>query len=157
MEGETILEWDSKEHHFDKKSADWYWILGIVCIGIAILAFYFDNIFFGILIIVAGFTIGILSYKETKIVKIKITTKGVIFGRELHPYINYRSFWIEDEHLHGQRILLRSIKPLMPLTVVPINELADLNEVRETLLDFLEEEPLQESILHRLFDQILAR
>ena len=106
---ETILEWHSPEHHFDKKSKDWYWILGVFALGASILAFYFDNFLFGVFILIASLTIGILSYKETKITPVKITYKGIIFGKQLYPWLSYRSFWIEDEHTHGFRILMHPL------------------------------------------------
>jgi hypothetical protein len=157
MEGETILEWQSPEHHFDKKANDWYWILGAIVLGASVLAFWFGNFLFGIFIIIAGGTIGMLSYKETKIVPIKITTKGIVFDRFLYPWMSYRSFWIEDEHTHGARILMHPVSSYLPLTVVPVNEEVDLNDVRDILLEFLEEEFLAESIVHKYFDKLLAR
>lgn len=154
---ETILEWNSPEHHFDKKSNDWYWILGIVILGASVLAFYFDNFLFGVFILIAGITIGMLSYKETKVVRIRVVPKGIIFGRELYPWSSFESFWIEDEHVHGYRILLRPVNSYLPLTIIPINEEVDLNDVRDILLEFLEEEFLQESLVHKWFDKLLAR
>jgi len=154
---ETILEWHSPEHHFDRKTNDWYWILGIIVLGSAVLAFYFGNFLFGIFIIIAGLTIGMLSYRETKIVPIKITTRGIIFGKFLYPWMSYQSFWIEDEHVHGYRILMRPVSSYLPLTVVPVDEEVDLNDVRDVLLEFLEEEFLEESLVHKWFDKILAR
>lgn len=157
MENQTILEWQSPEHHFDKKANDWYWILGVICLGASVLAFWFGNFLFGIFIIIAGATIGMLSYKETKIVPIKINVKGIIFGKYLYPWMSYRSFWIEDEHTHGARILMHPVSSYLPLTVIPINEEIDLNDVRDILLEFLEEEFVAESLVHKWFDKLLAR
>ncbi len=152
-----FLEWHSPEHRFDKKSADWYWILGIVSVGIAILAFYFGNLLFGIFIIIAALTVGMLSYKETKVVPIRLTSKGIAFDKHFYPWGSYQSFWIEDDHVHGARILLSPRSTFLPLASVPINEEVDLEDIQETLLLFLEEEPLQESIIHRWFDKLLAK
>jgi len=157
MKNGIILEWHSPEHHFDKKTNDWYWIFGMICLGASILAFYFGNFLFGVFIIIAGLTIGMLSYRETKIVPIKMSTKGIIFGKYLYPWISYRSFWIEDEHTHGTRILMHPTNSFLPLVIIPVNEEVDLNDVRETLLEFLEEEFLAESIVHKWFDKLLAR
>jgi hypothetical protein len=154
---ETILEWHSPEHHFDRKTNDWYWILGVICLGASVLAFYFNNFLFGVFIIIAGATIGMLSYRETKIVPIKISTKGVVFGKYLYPWMSYRSFWIEDEHVHGYRILMRPVNSYLPLTVIPVNEEVNLNDVREVLLEFLAEEFIEESLIHKWFDKLLAR
>ncbi len=154
---ETILEWHSPEHHFDKKSNDWYWILGIITIAASVLAFYFDNFLFGIFIIIAGFTIGLLSYKETRDLNIKIVPKGIIVGRQMYPWLSQRSFWIEDDHIHGDRILIHPLGSLSPLVIIPVSDEIDLNDLREILLEFLEEEYLQESIIHKWFDKLLAR
>lgn len=157
MENETILEWHSPEHRFDKKANDWYWILGIICVAASILSFYFKNFLFGVFVIIAGLTIGMLSYKETKVVWIKITIKGIIFGRHLYPWASYRSFWIEDEHIHGARILFHPTRSYLPLIIIPVNEEVDLNDVQDVLLEFLDQEFLQESIVHKWFDKLLAK
>lgn len=154
---ETILEWISPEHHFDRKNNDWYWILGIITVAASVLAFYFHDFLFGIFILIAGATIGMLSYKETKIVSVRITYKGVVVGKNLYPWMSFRSFWIEDEHVNGARILMRPVNSYMPLTIIPINEDVDLNDVRDIFLEFLEEEFLRESIIHKWFDQLLAK
>ena len=125
--------------------------------GASVLAFYFGNFLFGIFIIIAGVTVGMLSYKETKVVTTKIVPKGIVFGRQLYPWTSYRSFWIEDEHVHGARILMHPVSSLLPLTIIPINEEINLNDVRDVLLEFLDEEFLKESIIHKWFDTILAR
>lgn len=154
---ENFLEWSSPEHHFDKKQNDWYWILGIITLGAAVLAFWFGNFLFGIFIIIAGATIGMLSFKETKEMSVKISNKGIVLGKQFYPWLSLRSFWIEDEHIHGARILLRLSNSFMPIITISVNEEVDLNDVRDTLLDFLPEEFIQESLLHKWFDHLLAR
>lgn len=151
---ETIAEWQSPEHHFDRRSNDWYWILGIVSLGIAVLAFFFDNFLFGVFIILAAFTVGFLSWRETKDVNVKITSKGIVFHKHLYPFRSQRSFWIDDEHNRGARILLQPQNSFLPLITIPVADEIDLNELREFLLQFLEEEYLEESFMHRLFDKI---
>ncbi|MBN2093990.1 MAG: hypothetical protein JW740_01285 [Candidatus Zambryskibacteria bacterium] len=157
MKDEIILGWQSPEHHFDKKSKDWYWILALVCAAISFLAFYFGNFLFGVFVIIAGFTLGIFSYKETRVTEVRISPRGITFGRYLHPWLSYKSFWIEDEHIHGARILLNPTNNFLPLVIIPINENVDLNDVRDILLEFLEEEPISESIVHKWFDKLLAK
>lgn len=157
MKDETFLEWHSPEHHFDRKRNDWYWILGIIVLAAAVLAFYFGNFLFGVFILIAGVTLGMVSYKETRVIPVKMTLKGIVSGRYLHPWASYRSFWIEDEHIHGARILMRPVNSFLPLTIIPINEEVDLNDVQDILLEFLDEEFLRESAIHRLFDKLLTK
>ena len=111
----------------------------------------------GIFIIIAGLTIGMLSYRDTKVVSVKMSYRGIIFDKYLYPWISYRSFWIEDKHAHGARILLHPVSSYLPLVIIPVNEEVDLNDVRDVLLEFLEEEFLQESLVHKWFDKLLAR
>ncbi|NLE07262.1 MAG: hypothetical protein GX627_01455 [Parcubacteria group bacterium] len=157
MKHEAILEWDSPQHYFNRKTNDWYWILGVIVVGASVLAFYFGNFLFGVFIIIAGLTIGMLSYRETKKVSVKITPKGIIFGRSLYPWISYKSFWIEDEHINGPRILLYPAGFIQTMVTIPINDEVDLNDVRDVLLEFLEEEFLTESIFHKWFDKIISK
>lgn len=154
---QTLIEWQTLEHRFDRKSKDWYWILGIISAGAATLAFYFDNFLFGIFIIIASLTVGLLSWKETKSVQIKITDKGILFGSFLYPWNSYHSFWIETEHINGSRILLNPTNSFLPLVVIPMDEKSNPVEIREIMLDFLEEEFLSESFIHKWFDKILSR
>lgn len=155
---ETIISWQSPEHHFDKKPIDWYWKFGILALGATILAFYFDNVLFGIFIIIASLIIGYLSYKDTRVVPIKITTKGILFGNKLYDFRDFRSFWIDDTHIHGARILLHPLSMYMPFTTIHINEdEVDLNDIQEILSQFLEEEYLKETIVHKWLDKILAQ
>ncbi len=154
---ESIIEWQSPEHHFDRKTLDWYWGLGIIAIACATLAFYFGNFLFGIFIIIAALTIGFLSYKETRSANVAITYKGIVFGRRLYPYQNFRSFWIEEDHIHGPRILLHPESSYLPLVSIHVNPEINLYDLQEVLLEFMDEEYLQESILHKWFDKLLAR
>ncbi len=153
---EFFLEWQSPEHHFDRKSADWYWILGVIVLAVAVLAFNFGNTLFGIFVLIAGITVGTLSYKDTKHSDVRVGPKGIAFGRSLFPYSSYRSFWIEEEHTHGSRILLHPVSNFLPLTIIPIADEVKLDELEELLSNFLEQEPLQESILHKWFDRLLS-
>ena len=43
---------------------------------------------------------------------------------------------------------------ILPLTVIMINEEVNPDEVAHVLSEFLDEVPMRESILHRLFDYI---
>ncbi len=151
---DSILEWQAKEHHYENRSTDWYWMFGIICVAAATLSIYFGNLLFGIFIIVAGFTIFILSYKETKIVTIKIMHEGVVFGNSLYPFSSYKSFWIDTDHVHGSRILMHPKNSLIPLTSVPVAEEIDLEDLHSLLSQFLEEEFLEESLIHKLFDKV---
>jgi hypothetical protein len=151
---ETLIEWQSYEHPHTEKSNDWFWILGIVAAGSAVLAFYFGNILFGIFIIIGSSALGLIAAREPKEVDIKITQRGIVMGKYEYPYVNYRSFWIEDDHMHGARILLHPLGTFLPLLVIPVDDNVDLEHLRDVMNDYLDEEFLRESALHHLFDKL---
>ena len=151
---ETFLEWQDYEHNYVEHTKDWYWILGIVTICAAILAFFFGNILFGIFILLAGLILGLLTKKKPKIVTIKITNKGIVVGDMQYPFANFHSFWIEDDHMYGPRILLHPKSSMLPLTAVLIGDNVDLDHVADILDNYLEEVPMRESAVHRLFDYL---
>lgn len=154
---EPILEWQSPEHNFARKSTDWYWILGAIILCIVVVSFYFNNFIFGIFALIAGIVLGALSYIETPIVKVSIQTTGIAIGRNLYPFKSLESFWLEDDHVHGPHIFLKSNNSFRPLITIPVNKEVDLENLHEILSNFLDEEYLQESLLHRWFDKLLAR
>ena len=151
---ESLIEWQDYEHNYAEHTQDWYWILGIVTLGGSILAFYFGNMLFGILILLSGFTLGLLSRRKPKIVTIKITPRSIVVGNMQYPYENFHSFWIETDHMHGPRILLHPKSPMLPLLPIMVGDGVDLDHLADTINDHLEESPLRESALHRLFDYL---
>lgn len=154
MEMETIMEWRAPEHHFEKRTTDWYWMLGIVALAGAVLSFYFGNMLFAIFIVLSAVTLGTLSYRETKEVETRVTPKGIVVGKYLYAFRSQRSFWIEDDHVRGPRILLHPLNSFMPLITIPIAEEVDLDDLREILMQFLDEEFLEESLVHKLLDKV---
>ena len=151
---EALKHWQSHEHRRPEKQRDWFWILGIIAVAGAVLAFYFDNTIFGIFILIAGLALGLNHYRKPDEVSVTITGRGITFGKYLYPFASYRSFWIEDDHIHGPRILMHPTNNFLPLLAIPISEDEDIDDVRDILLEFLHEEFLEESLVHKLFDKL---
>jgi hypothetical protein len=150
----SIAEWESYEHSYTEHSNDWYWIVGIISVASCVLAIFFQNYIFGILILVSGATLGIMAWRKPAIVDIRVTPRGIIVGDLQYEFQKFNSFWIEDDHMHGPRILLHPKSSILPLAVIMIGDEADPEEVKEVLSEYLDLVPLRESALHRLFDYI---
>ena len=146
---EPIIEWNAPEHYYYKRSADWYWAVGIVAITCAALAFIFGNVIFGILILVAAFALSIHAANPPRIVRYQINDRGIVIDDTLYPFLTLDSFWIDHLH-HEPKILLKSLKFFMPFISVPIAEV-DPEDVRTVLLKYIAEtehiEPLSLRIL----------
>jgi hypothetical protein len=142
------LNWETQEYHYTEKTADWYWIVGIVTITIAIIAIILNNIVFAILILVASFTLTLFASKPPKIMEVEINNLGVNIGRTHYPYGNLESFWVETRE-HVPKVLFKSKKLLMPYIVVFIEDV-EPGDVRLFLLNHLAEEEHVEPFLEKL-------
>ena len=142
------ISWQTKEYIHTEKTTDWYWIVGIITISIALISIIFGNLIFGILIIVASFTLTLFASRKPEMVEVEINQRGVLHGKTLYPYDHLDSFWIETREFHG-RILLKSKKVLMPFVVIFLEDI-EPEKIRETLLQHLPEEEHTEPLLEKL-------
>ncbi len=149
---QSQLEWKALEYEYMHKSPDWFWALGIIAIAAAANSIIFSNILFAIVILIGAFTLGIHSVKRRNTIYFKINTRGIVINKKLYPFTALESFWVEydDEHVQP-KLLIKSKKLLAPHIVIPIEEISPL-EVRDFLLDYLEEEEDSESLAQKIVE-----
>lgn len=140
------ISWRHSEHVHKEKTTDWYWSVGIVAAGGVFLSIFFQNFLFAVIIILFVVTSFALTKREPKILPFEISRKGVRAGNVLYPYSLLESFWVIDEEVEDV-ILFRSKKPLSPIIVIPYSsEEIDPELLRDYLLDYLDEEELEEPL-----------
>ena len=145
------ISWRALDHIKEPKSEDWFWIVGIVAIGIAVLAIFFNNILFALLVVLAAFSSFLLAYSAPREIDYEITRKGIRAGDTMYPFSTIESFWVVDEDGYERdRILVKSKKFFMPMITFPVGDGADLEEVRECLLQYTVEEEMHEPFYERL-------
>ena len=154
MENETLIEWRDYAQNYVEHGKDWFWILGIVTIAGAVLAFFFHNYLFGIFIILAGLVLGLLAKKKPPIVTSFVTPRGITVGDMHYPFSNFHSFWVETDHMHGTRILLHPVSSFLPLSVIIVDEEINHEHLVDILNDYLDQVPMRESAVHKLFDYL---
>lgn len=149
------INWKTIEHYHEEKSSDWYWILGIITIASAILSIYFGNILFAIVILLSAFTMILHLQSEHSEIEVSVNKKGIRINNTLYPHTTLESFWIEEEeeieNIPNQ-IIIKSQKTLVPLIIIPMPDEVDPDELREYLLNYLDEEELDEPFSHRLME-----
>jgi len=151
MERSKKITWEAVDHIKIEKSNDWYWIVGIIGIGATILAIYFNNILFALLILIGIFSIIVHTQMEPRMQKYEINRKGVAIGETLYPYSTLESFWVIDEDgWDRDRILIKSKKTFMQLIVIPTGEDTIPDELRDYLLEYLDEEHMEEGFIDKL-------
>jgi hypothetical protein len=151
MEKNKKITWEALSHIKTEKSSDWYWILGIITIGASILSIYFNNLLLALLILIGTFAIFVQTNIEPKTQKFELNRKGVVVGSTLYPYSTLESFYVIDEDgWDRDRILIKSKKNFMPLITIPLGESVKPEQASEFLIEYLDEEHLQESAIERI-------
>jgi hypothetical protein len=140
------ISWQTHEHHHIEKSTDWFWTVGIIAAGGVFLSIFFRNLLFALIIVLFTATSFMLVKRKPRIMNFEISRKGIRVGPVLYPYSLFESFWVDDGEF-DDKIILRSRKPLSPFMIIPFeSEHTDPELLRDYLLDYLDEEELEEPL-----------
>lgn len=147
----TSFRFRALEFHYKHKATDWYWAVAIITVAAAATAILFNNVLFGILLVIAGFALVMHASRVPLEHDIEINDAGITIGKYHFTYGNLESFWIE--HDENGRMLVRTKRLIMPHLVVPLDSLVE--EEKEEIRDFLrtklaeteQHEPLLEMIM----------
>ncbi|MEY4602680.1 MAG: hypothetical protein RL292_621 [Candidatus Parcubacteria bacterium] len=142
------ISWKAPEHMHTEKTADWYWIVGIVSVTLAVISILLGNTLFAILILVGVFTLTLYSTKKPQLVHVELLATGIKIHDLVYLYTNLESFWIEEHEL-APRILLKTTKKIAPYVTVLLGD-ANPDEVRDELLVHLPEIKHSEPFLEKL-------
>lgn len=152
---ETIaFSWETPEYEFKEKRKDWYWIVGAAGLGLIILAIVLQNYLFAFLIAIAVFLMISLASKEPLSLPVEISEHGVKIYEELYTYDSLYGFWITHNKKEEPILLLLCDRRVSPIVSLSLHEDINLMELREYLLEFIEEQELKESLTDRIIDKI---
>lgn len=145
------ISWETLDHIKEDNTSDWFWIVGIIAIAIAVLAIFFNNILFALVILLSAFASFMLANTPAKIIQCEVSRKGIQIEKILYPFSSLESFWVIDEDGYDRdRILIKSKKMFVPLLIIPLGESVDPEEIRDYLLEYLDEEEMYEPFFQRL-------
>lgn len=148
------IEWKALEHNHYDHTREWFWAVGTISVAGAILALYFSNIILALLIVISGFTSMLQAHTKPRILTYRISRRGIQAGGTAYPYSTLQSFWVIDEEI-DDRIVLKSQKALMPYIVIPFDSTkTDPEEIREYLLEYLDEEEMDEPISQKIMERL---
>ena len=147
------LKWQAPEYHHYQRSTDWFWAVGIITICIVVLAFIFNNALFGILVLLAAIILISYVLRAPQDVEYEISNRGVIIGKDLHPYLTLEAFWIETRNVVEPKIILKSKKAIMPYIIIPLHE-DSVDDVAQVLRQFIEEKELAEPASHKVMEYL---
>ena len=152
MENISVISWTAREHEHPKKSADWFWAVGLLSLACALAAFIFDNILFGLLVVIAGFTLMLHAARGARTHTYEITAKGIVAHTSLYPYETLHSFWIHDEY-PPKKLILKSKRTLLPHIALPLGEVNEA-DVRQLLRPKLKEQKHDPSLVEVIADYL---
>ena len=147
------LEWDAHEYEHKERSQDWFWAVGIIAFALAFTAIIFGNVIFGILILIATFSLTVFARRAPDELHVVIDEQGITRGKVRYLFPSLRSFWIDLEHPH-KKVVIRSEKMLMPYIVIPLADEVDAERLRRILLRYMDEEFHSLPIAERLLDYL---
>ena len=94
----------------------------IIIVAIASTSVLLDNTMLAILMVIAGASLTILSKRPPRIVEFEINEKGVVSHGSLYLHNSLESFWVQQIGEGEPRLLIKSLKTLMPLIVIPLGD-----------------------------------
>jgi len=148
------VRWTAPEYVFHPKTTDWFWWFGLIIVLLVGVAFYLNNILFVFVILIGAFSLLVYAIRPPKIVEYTLTERGIFVGNKLYRYQEINTFHIDDRINNREDLLLLQLEKMTePLLTLPL-EGADLDEVRDFLLDFTEEKEIARPIGQILMDKL---
>lgn len=148
VETKQTLAWEAVEHAYYEKTSDWFWIVGVVGGTITILGLIFSNVIIALLAAIATATIIIHAREFPAIVKVELLGNGVRVGNRIYPYPAIANFSLNEEH--DPPVLILDVKAFLEPSLRIFIEDHSVEEVRDFLLDHLDEKYFQHSLLDSL-------
>lgn len=144
------LSWVALEHEHIDRHPDWFWVVGIVTLGGAVIALLLGNVLFALFIVVCGITISLYAVKHPQRVRYEIGQKSILVDMKIYPYQTLESFCIHEHH-GSFRLIIKSRKMFMPYIFMPLGDTPP-EEVRRAFAGKLPEVYVPESISEKLLD-----
>lgn len=150
---EHKISWKALEYKRKVKTTDWYWAVILIALAIVITSVLTHNTLFAILIIISTATLLSFSVTPPRVIHISMNQKGITVGKDMYPFVNLQSFWVESMDEENQKILFKSKKLIMPLISIPLEEHSHL-DIREFLLKYLPEEEMHEPLAQKIMEKL---
>ena len=151
MADTPALRWSAYEHEHIERGSDWYWALGVVAVSIALTAIVLHDVLFGVLVIVAAVTLGLLAQTPPELAQFEVSERGIRVNDILHRWDHVISFWVEDEHGDRPLLLVDTTKFMSPNLIIPIEHI-DPSLVRAFLKEHTEEKHMKEPLAHKILE-----
>ncbi len=151
--GNALLEWSVAEYEQHVRPTAWYVLMTIVGSILVGYAIFTDNFMFAIIIVLFSIILFLQSHQDPIVVPFQITESGVIINNRLYVYSELKDFYIIYKPPEIKMLFIETNSTIRPRLRIPLMD-TNPNEVRELLLEFLEENLQKEE---EPFSDMMAR
>ncbi len=147
---QAFVVWQGYEYEHREKTGDWYWVLTIISVAVAVGAIFFHNYLFAVLIIVAAFSIAVHAAQKPALKEFRIDARGIKIGKKFYRYESIDSFWIDDGTVPPQ-LFFELKRPFIPLIIIPVGT-ANVAIAKEILFNNLTEKEQSVPAAQKILD-----
>jgi hypothetical protein len=146
--------WNVSEFEFKKKNNAWFWLVGLVVLALVALAIFLENYLLGFLLILGVILIMSQANKQPINIKIEISEEGIRIDSAMHKYEDIHAFWLKEKENDEVILILHTSEAMTPIESFHVPPEIDPLELRELLLNYIEEEEIRESYTKRFINII---
>ncbi|MFA6463965.1 MAG: hypothetical protein WCV55_03085 [Candidatus Paceibacterota bacterium] len=147
--------WETYAFQYKKKTADWFWAVGIISLAIAIIAAIYSDSLFALFILIVGALLIATGDKKPDLLVIKLNDKGLEINSTLYPFQNIKTFWVEDTKNSVPKLILRIERVINPMMVLPIEtDYIEPSVIRDHFLNFVPEDKAVEPFAHKIMEYL---
>lgn len=148
------INWKAAEFHYLEK--DYLWYVGVVFIGVLLLAYavWQKSYFFSIFIIIATTLVVEFGKRRPRVLEYDLGEKGISIDGTLYAhYEDLKSFYIRKRLGFLDEIVFQKTSRINPFIHLPIDEVL-AKEARAHLLRYLPEAPHEETLVEIIAERI---
>lgn len=117
------LEFQTKDFHHHPKNSFWYLGMAILLVAGLYVAIWLKDYLSAAVVIAAGIAIFRLANLQPSALKVRLTSKGVYWGKRFYGYHQLRAFWVAAPHQRATLYLERlNLAPAISV-VIPASSL----------------------------------
>ncbi len=147
----SSLTWKAYDRPTEPHTPDWYWAVGIIALSIMVTAILLNNMLFAVLVVVSTISLFLRTLQEPRLITYELTNRGLWTNKTFESWNTLESFFVTP--LDPAKLLIKAKSLTTPLSVIPLMEI-DSETVRDFLLNYLEEEELQEPLTKRIMEYL---
>jgi hypothetical protein len=146
------LSWTTTEFEEKNRHADWVWTAGLIFGLSAAIAFFYQNLFFGIFLCIAGACIIIFALRTPEEITITLDEKTLFINDTVITTDRISHFWI-DETKKPDKLLLSVRGSFVPILVLLIENI-ETQKIREAFSKVCPEKQIHESLGVKIFERL---